>query len=166
MLSIEPLDGRRHGRDAFHCGQHSLDRYLHELALQHRRKKISTTWVLIDNQNPSHILGYYTLSASSLALAELSLEDRRRLPRHPVPAVRMGRLAVLESAQGKGYGELLLQNAVKRAMAAQAEIGVYALTVDALDDALDERAAKFYLRYGFRRCTGDGMQLYLPLGAE
>ncbi|MBB5015533.1 GNAT family N-acetyltransferase [Rehaibacterium terrae] len=159
-LSIERLDAARHDRADFHCGVPSLDRYLHELAAQHQRRRVSTTYVLIDSAAPRRILGYYTLSFGALRLDDLPPAERRKLPRHPVPAARMGRLAVDEAHRGRGYGELLLQNAVKRCLAAGDEIACYALAVDALDDS----AARFYERYGFSPCDDGERQWYLPLG--
>jgi ribosomal protein S18 acetylase RimI-like enzyme len=72
----------------------------------------------------------------------------------------MGRLAVALTARNRRFGELLLQNAVKRLLAAQETLGVYALVVDAKDDT----AAGFYRKYGFRHTAPGGLELYLPLG--
>jgi predicted GNAT family N-acyltransferase len=60
------------------------------------------------------ILGYYSLSAASLAFGRLTEADRKGVPAYPVPAVRIGRLASSLSVRGLGLGELLLQNAIKR----------------------------------------------------
>jgi ribosomal protein S18 acetylase RimI-like enzyme len=56
---------------------------------------------------------------------------------------------------------LLLQNAIKRILQARSTLGVYAVIVEAKDDA----AAAFYRKYGFRLCDAHTRQLYLPLGA-
>lgn len=160
-LAIEKLDAARHNRGGFHCGVPELDRFFKELASQHQRKHFSTTYVLIDGDNPQAILGYYSVSFGSLSLTGLSAAEQKRLPKHPVPAARIGRLAVDQGERGKGYGELLLQNAIKRCLAVRDEIACYALVVD----AKDEIAARFYEKYGFSVCTDAGQQWYLPLGA-
>ena len=72
----------------------ALDDYLRTRASQHARDGIATTHVLTDDAAPASILGYCTLSAAQLLLHELAEADRARLPTHPVPAMRMGRLAV------------------------------------------------------------------------
>jgi GNAT superfamily N-acetyltransferase len=88
--------------------------------------------------------GFYTLSAASVALSDLSPEIVRKLPRYPVvPAALLGRLAVARNCQGKGLGGVLLANAVLRA--ARSEMGVFAMLVD----AKDEGAQRFYEHYGF-----------------
>ena len=159
-LTIEKLDPARHSRADFHCGVPELDRFLHELAAQHQRRNFSTTYVLIESVAPADILGYYSISFGALRLSDLSPAEQRKLPKHPVPAARIGRLAVDEAQRGRGYGALLLQNAVKRCLAAREQIACYALVVDAKDDA----AASFYEKFGFFACTESGAQWYLPLG--
>lgn len=160
MLVVQRLDGRIHDRKGFDCGEPSLNRYLHELATQHHRAGVATTHVLVEQGAPSKILGYYSLAAAQLSLAELAPADRRRLPRHPVPVARLARLAVVLGEQGHGLGESLLQDVVKRCLGLRAELGIHALLVD----ALHAHAAAFYRRYGFRETSADALTLYLPLG--
>ncbi len=160
MLVVQRLDGRIHDREGFDCGEPSLNRYLHELATQHHRAGVATTHVLVEHDAPSKILGYYSLAAAQLSLGELASADKRRLPRHPVPAARLARLAAALGEQGHGLGEALLQDVVKRCLGLRTELGIHALLVD----ALHERAAAFYRRYGFRETAADALTLYLPLG--
>lgn len=160
MLQVMRLDGRRHDREGFECGVPALDRYLRQQAAQHHRDGIATTHVLIEDDALSRILGYYTLAAAQLSLPDLSPEDQRRLPRHPVPAARLARLAVARQEQGRGLGAALLQDAVKRCLDLREHLGVRLLAVD----AKDERAAGFYCSYGFRPMAEAALTLYLPLG--
>jgi GNAT superfamily N-acetyltransferase len=160
MPAIELLDPKRHDRAGFTCGEPSLDAYLHTQATQHHRDGIATTHVLADERAPSRILGYYTLSAAQLLLTDLQETDRRGLPRYPVPAVRMGRLAVASSEQGRRHGEWLLGSAVQTALDVRERLGVRVLLVD----ALNENAARFYRAYGFRESTSGASSLYLPIG--
>ena len=104
-LRVAVLDGRLHDRAAFSCGIAALDDYLRTRASQHARDGIATTHVLTDDAAPASILGYCTLSAAQLLLHELAEADRARLPTHPVPAMRMGRLAVATAEQGQGHGQ-------------------------------------------------------------
>ncbi|MGO9949747.1 MAG: GNAT family N-acetyltransferase [Steroidobacteraceae bacterium] len=161
-FAVEALEAKRHDRSGFDCGVEPLNRYLRTLAGQHRVKGIATTFVLIDSDLPSQILGYYSLSAASLAFEQLIEADRKGLPEYPVPAVRIGRLATSVSVRGQGLGELLLQNAIKRILQARNTLGVHAVVVEAKSSA----AERFYRKYGFRLCDPKSRQLYLPLGAE
>ena len=159
-FTVEELDPKRHDRAGFECGVEPLNRYLKTLAVQHRAKGIATSFVLVDPAQPTRILGYYSLSAATLAFERLADSDRKGLPAYPIPAVRIGRLASSISARGTGIGELLLQNAVKRTLQARGTLGVCAIVVEAKDAS----AEAFYRRYGFRLCDVQSRQLYLPLG--
>ena len=160
MLAVEQLKSKRHDRNGFTSGEPTLDAYLCQQAAQHHRDGISTTHVLVNDTDHACILGYYSLSAAQLLLTELQEADRKRLPNYPVPAVRMGRLAVSSREQGKGHGDYLLAHAVARCLALTEQLGVRVLLVD----ALHEKAARFYRAYGFRDAAKSSHTLYLPLG--
>ena len=160
-LRITLLDGKLHDRSGFSCGIAALDDYLHQRAGQHQRDGIATTHVLTDDAQPARILGFCALSAAQMHLSELQQADLKRLPAYPVPAMRMGRLAVSASEQGKGYGQLLLGHVVNLALSVRQTMGVRVLIVD----AKDAQAAAFYERYGFRPTTSRALSLYLPISA-
>ncbi len=103
-------------------------------------------------------IGYYTLAATSIALAELPEALTKRLPRYPVvPATLMGRLAVDARHQRQGHGELMLLDAFSRAL--RNEIASYAFVVDAKDDS----AVRFYQRYRFRSLIEGRQRLFVPM---
>jgi GNAT superfamily N-acetyltransferase len=105
--------------------------------------------------SPERIAGYYSLSATSFDKAELPIELANRLPRYPVPAAVLGRLAV-----DRGYqGESLLLDAARRVLRASAALAVYAIVVD----AKNERVRTFYERYGFRLFPNTPRPLFLTL---
>ncbi|WP_186033968.1 GNAT family N-acetyltransferase [Burkholderia gladioli] len=144
-----------HDWTRFDCGTPALDRYLRETATQDVRRRVAACFVMLDRDA---VVGYYTLSAASIALADLPLEITRKLPRYPaIPAVRMGRLAVDARYRGRGLGAALLVNALRRA--AGSEIPAVAMTVDAKDAG----AAAFYRHFGFQSLTHDPLALFLPL---
>ncbi len=64
----------------------------------------------------------------------------------PVPVILLGQLAVDAAYQGRGLGADLLIDAGTRSLAAAKVIGARAIIVQALDD----QAARFYQRWGFR----------------
>ncbi len=108
---------------------------------------------------PGEIVGYYTLSAASFEKDEMPADIAKRLPHYPVPAAVIGRLAVDHRSQGRGLGETLLLDAIRRVVRASAAIAVYAVIVDAKND----RASAFYARYGFRSFASLPRRLFLPL---
>ncbi len=160
MLEEQTLNPELHDRAGFSCGIPELDDYLHRFAVQHRRKGVSTVHVLVDTEKPSLILGYYTLSAAQVDIAELSDVDRKKLPRYPIPCFRQGRLACRTDHRGRGLGKLLIGCAVDRCLQARKLVAVFALIVD----AKGPEAKAFYEHYGFTPCVDASMTLYLPLG--
>src|SRR3546814_10637392 len=78
--------------------------------------------------------GYYSLSAASFQRDSLPANQAKRLPRYPVPAVVLGRLAVDESKRGQGLGAFLLMDALDRVLLATQTLAVHAVIVDARDD--------------------------------
>lgn len=159
-LVVEQFKPKRHDREGFACGEATLDVYLRRQAAQHHRDGISTTHVLVNSAEPARIFGYYSLSAAQLLLTDLQEADRKRLPGYPVPAVRMGRLAIAAHKQGQGLGDYLLAHAVARCLGLREQLGVRVLLVD----ALHEKAADFYRAYGFRKTSETSRALYLSLG--
>jgi GNAT superfamily N-acetyltransferase len=160
MPTFALLDPKRQDRAGFSCGEPTLDRYLNEQASQHHRDGIATTHVLLDDRDSTRILGFYTLSAAQLALADLDAADRKRLPRYPVPAARLARLAVASDERNKGFGALLIAHTVERCIRLRDELGIRLLVVD----ALNENAERFYRTYGFTPTSSDTRTFYLGLG--
>lgn len=160
MLEECALDVGVHDRNGFDCGVPELNDYLKRLAEQHRRKGVSTPFVLVESDAPGRILGYYCLSAAQVDAAELRESDRKKLPRYPVPCFRLGRLAIHKDMHGQGIGKLLLACAVDRCLKARSDVAAYALIVD----AKDENARQFHEHYGFTAFAGEPMTLYLAFG--
>ena len=157
-LTIEPLD-TIHDRTAFCCDVESLDRYLKKQARQDIKRRISRVFVATISQEPKKILGYYTLSTLSIALDQLPEDLARRLPRHPIPAALIGRLAVSKTEQGNGIGKMLLADAIKRTISIADQIAIYAMVVDAIDD----KAIGFYEYFGFSQLSDNSTRMLLPL---
>ncbi len=159
-LIIEPL-GQHHDRANFSCGVPPLDRYLERQASQEVRRRIARVFVAVEESSPIRIRGFYTLSALAIAVGELPPKVARRLPKHPMRAALIGRLAVDQSAQGTGIGKMLLMDAIHRTLAASEQIAVFAMVVD----AMDEPAERFYCRFGFMPFPETPRRLFLPLTA-
>lgn len=156
-FAIAPL-GEEHDRNDFKCGVAALDRYLQTQVGQDVRRHIANCFVVSPAESMT-IAGYYTLSAASIAIGDLSDEVARRLPRYPViPAARIGRLAIDRRFQGRGLGAALLYDAVDRAL--HSDAAIFAILVDAKDN----KAAMFYAHHGFTPFKSHPDTLYLPIG--
>jgi ribosomal protein S18 acetylase RimI-like enzyme len=156
-LVIEPL-GSHHDRALFSCGEPALDAYLQRQASQDVRRRVAQVFVAVGDA-PERIAGYYSLSAASFEKDALPPALAKRLPHYPVPAAVLGRLAIDHTHQGRGLGETLLLDAIRRVVHAATTIAVYAIVVD----AKNERAQSFYERYGFRPLANEPRRLFLPL---
>jgi GNAT superfamily N-acetyltransferase len=154
---IEPL-GPHHDRSSFCCGEPALDTYLQRQASQDVRRRVAKVFVAVGT-TPGRVAGYYSLSAAEFNKAELPAAAAKRLPHYPVPAAVLGRLAVDRSHQGRGLGETLLMDAIRRTLRASEAMAVHAIIVD----AKHEQAKAFYERYGFHSFATTQRRLFLPL---
>jgi GNAT superfamily N-acetyltransferase len=155
-VRIEALSAK-YDRSQFSSGSDALDRYFREQASQDSKRRVATCFVAVGLTHQD-VAGYYTLTATGVALSSMTPAIARKLPRYPVvPAVLLGRLAVASRYQGQGIGGILLADAVMRT--ARAELGVFAMIVD----AKDEGAQRFYEHYGFVRLPGEARRLCLPI---
>jgi len=164
VLKIEPLNSSKHIREDFYCGKDSLDSYIRRQASQDAKKNIARIYVLIDeleeeleNHPKTKVLGYYTLSNDTIELEELDKDSAKNLPGYPqLPATLIGRLAVDRNETGKKLGRMLLVDALKKSLAASKDIASVAVVVE----SIDEQAAEFYLKHGFKRFNLQSTKLY------
>ena len=137
----------------------ALDRYLHQQARQDAEKNVAAPFVLTAAPAPQ-VLGYYTLSASLVNAGELPDALAKKLPRYPqLPVTLLGRLAVDHRMKGKGIGQFLLLDALRRSLGAAANIAAMAVLVDAKDDA----AEAFYRHFSFLPLHQQPRRLFLPM---
>jgi GNAT superfamily N-acetyltransferase len=154
----ERYDPRLHEVEDFSCGQESLDRWLRRYAGQGEGRDSARTFVATGDQGA--VCGYYTLVAGQVEHEAATKAARRGLSRHfPIPAVILARFAVDQRHQGQGLGARLLDDALKRICRAAEEVAVRAVVVHAIDDA----AAGFYERFGFRGLSSSPRTLMVTL---
>ena len=154
--SIERL-AAHHVRVGFDCGNSALNEFLRKQAGQLQRRGFGKTYVALADDAKT-VIGYVTVSAGQVITAQLP--EGLKLPRYPVPMIRIGRLAVDVRHQGHGIGQDLLAFALRLALEFSQQVGLYAVLVDAKDD----QAKAFYARLGFIETTDDPLCLFLPLG--
>ena len=155
-LRIEVL-GVAHRRDGFDCGETALNQFLSHLAGQRQRRGFGKTYVALAEDDAT-IIGLVTVSAGQVVTAQFP--SALKLPRYPVPVLRIGRLAVDRRYQGRGLGNGLLGFALNLARDWSAHVGLYGVAVEAKHD----QARAFYLRLGFLAGVDDPLHLLLPLG--
>jgi len=143
----QPLS-KQHDRAGFDCGVAELNTFIQKTARRQDERHLVRTTVLVDTDQPERLLAYY-----STAPCEMDYP-------HPVPFLRMARLASHRGVQGQGFGELALLSAI-------ADAATISRTFTAIGglvvDAKDQQAAAFYEKYEFIRIEENGLQLFLPI---
>jgi GNAT superfamily N-acetyltransferase len=156
IKAIEPLG--KHDRAAFSCGVAALDDWFHIRAGQDEKRNVARVFVAVDDQRG--IVGFYSLSSFTLAISDLPREYAKRLPRYDlIPAALIGRLARDERDRGEGVGDLLLADAVRRAIGASRSLAVFAIVVE----ARNEEAVAFYRDFGFAPFPSRPLRLFMPM---
>lgn len=144
-----------HIRDTFDCGLDSLNQWLINKSLKNEKKGASRTYVA---SSFNKIIGFYCLSAGAVRRKDTPSNLSRNMP-EPIPVIILGRLAVDKEWQGKGLGQDLLSDAIKRAINASDTVGAKALIVH----ALSKEAQQFYKKCGFIISPTDEMNLMISL---
>ncbi len=134
---------RGDNRTGFRSGNVDLDRFFLRYAGQNQfRHHIGTTYVAVDHSG--FVAGFATVTASEIAPVALPVSRPKRLPRYPVPVLRLARLAVDERAKGQGVGGLLVRSVLVLTQRMASEIGCVGILVDA-----KPQSVSFYTKLGF-----------------
>jgi ribosomal protein S18 acetylase RimI-like enzyme len=157
---IRPLDKAVVAAE-FDCGSQALADYIRRYAAQDVRRNVARVFVATPEDDAERLAGFYSLSAGSVACADLPAALAKKLPRYPVPVALLGRLAVDVAFQRKGLGSILLADACRKVALAGSVVAVAGIIVDAKDDA----AMNFYRRFGFQALPGKAGRLLLPSAA-
>jgi GNAT superfamily N-acetyltransferase len=168
MIAVEvrPLEP---GDDTsgFVSGDADLDRFFQKYARQNQfRHYLGVTYVAVAGEA---IAGFATVSAASIHVDEMPEKLRRRLPRYPLPVLRLARLAVHQQLQRQGVGCQLLRAVLLLAREMARRVGCIGVLADAKPGAVE-----FHRRYGFEELEilegrlGDRpspVPMFLPLGS-
>lgn len=136
----------RHHLDDFSSGNDSLDDWLIRTARHADAANAGRTFVWVDG-GAQTVVGYFTLAAHLVRRVDVPSTVGHGSP-DTIPAVLLARLALDRSLQRRGLGAQLLLDALERAVEASRLAAARFVVVDAIDEA----AAAFYRRYGFRPC--------------
>lgn len=131
-------------RARFSSGDEALDRFFRVYAGQNQfRHHLGVTYVAVEGER---VLGFATVAPRHIEIADLPAAQRKKLPRYPIPALGLARLAVDTSARGMGLGAQLLRYVLRLALEMSDRVGCAGVVVDAKPGAV-----AFYVKYGFVR---------------
>lgn len=151
------LDSALHDRSRFSCEIAALDNYLKVMASQQSRKDNSRTFVLEDEANTSYIVGFYTLTMTPIDLNALP-EKLQKKHASATSGALIARLAVDQRYHGRGLGEWLLIDALKKLLQASDTVAFPVVIVDAKDGA-----RQFYEKYGFTAFQNTENRLFITM---
>lgn len=156
-IKIELLNSSLNKKE-FNCGKEMLDDYLHTQASQDVKRKLFVVFTMFEN---TVIKGYYTLSNASVPSELMPQSLKKTMPKSykTLPVTLLGRLAIDVKFKGKGFGGMLLIDALKRSYEiAHQSLGSIGVVVDPLDDD----AVAFYEKFGFILLPDSG-KMFLPI---
>lgn len=154
LSKVEPIS-EAHDLSRFDCGAHeSLNEWLKRFALANQKNESARTYVV---HRSRFVVGYYSVSAGSVALEQAPARIAKGLARHPIPVILLARLAIDKNEKGRGLGKALLKDALARIARAANIVGARAVLVH----AIDEQARKFYEHFEFEPSPVHELQLML-----
>lgn len=140
----------------FDCGIKVLNEFLSRYSLKNDMLGIGRTFVAFDENED--IIGYFTLATAQVVFQDIPDEYRGKLPKYPIPALRIARLAVGKNSQGKGIGKWLLKQAFLKILHVAEITGLYFIIVD-----VKETSKTFYERYGFIKFNDKELSYFIPV---
>jgi GNAT superfamily N-acetyltransferase len=137
---------QHHELSEFDNGRHpSLDDWLKQRAMASEGHS-ARTYVVCPESAPMRVIGYFCIATAMEQRSALPSARLRQGMPDQVPLLLIGRLAVDRSWRSKGLGSALLCDAIRRCLAAAEIAGARAIVTHAIDD----EAASFYAKHGFR----------------
>jgi hypothetical protein len=130
-----------HEVDAFDCGSEAQTVWLRRFALQASRSDTTKVYVVC-RPGMRTVVGYYALSAGSVAHEDAPDRITKGIGRYPIPVIVLTRLGVDVSEQGRGLGSGLVADAFLQVASIADRVGVRALLIHAESPS----AAAFYRR--------------------
>jgi GNAT superfamily N-acetyltransferase len=126
-----------HDVSSFDCERDRITSWLTERAKKASESDTARTYVVC--RGTRRVVGFYALAAGAVERSAAPGALRRNAP-DPIPAIVLAMLGVDKSEKGRGIGQDLLSDAMRRALQAARIIGARALVIHALDAA----AARYY----------------------
>jgi GNAT superfamily N-acetyltransferase len=144
-----------HDLDSFDSGVDACNEWLKKYALSSSRSHDAQVYVICRDQK---LVGYYTLTASEIAVSSATKRAAQGLPRAGrVSAILIGQLAVDKTEQGRNIGKFLLQDALRKCAFLSESMGARVVMVHAIDDS----AKQFYQKFDFEESPIDGLTMLL-----
>lgn len=127
------------------------------MASQQAKEGNTRTFVLEDDSESSHVIGFYTLTMTPINLKALP-DKLHKKHQSSTSGGLVDRLGVDERYKGKGFDEWLLIDALSKLLAASDSVAFPVVIVDAKDGA-----KQLYKRYGFQAFQDAENKLFITI---
>jgi len=157
MHIIQHLN-KEHDRKSFDCGQNKINDFLKQQANQSTKKHYSKTHVLIDENSPQQIIGFYTLN-SVLIDKPIQHQISINYP-YDLFGVNLARMGIDINFQKNSLSSHLIIDAIEKTIIINNNMGCQGLFLDAKNSKL----IKYYEKFGFELLLDTGNKMWLPIG--
>ena len=140
--AVANLNSKQRRRVLLHSRE--MDDFLHNEAMSEQELGTSTTHLLL-NDEATELIAYVLLAADAIPLG-LKEREEEKMRYSNSPALKVVRLAVASTYQGKGIGKKMIRFALNTADDIAERCGVVFLTLDCY-----EHRVSFYEHLGFKR---------------
>ncbi len=156
IVTVEDVDPSL--LSSFSCGDEQMDSWFLTKALSWCYLGLCQVYIAVGDDG---ILGFFSLSPTSIQPAELSRSQRHGKNSMEHPGILLGRIAVRADVQRTGLrvGSLLLEEAVRRSHAISDLVGGRFIILDAKTSEL----ADWYSRHGFQALNDSRLRMILPM---
>ncbi len=151
-LASSKYNANIHSTSGFDCGNAVLNAFLLKNASSYEKIGASKTYVLLQGD---HVIGFHSISAATVEAKTIDI----RWPKHSMPVVLLGRLAIDIQSHGQGYGRLLVADVFQKALSVSKLIGCTAIVTDTKDQA----AIEFYRKCGVKSFKGNESKLFISM---
>ena len=164
-LIIERFDPARHDRADFDCGVGRLNNYLKLSARKQQKDDMTRVYVVVEEGN-TRILGYHAINMGMMNVDELKRRPRGAPDHGEIPVLFLGQVAVDKTAQGRGFGGILMHHVFEKACAVSDVAGCHAILLDVVSDGGEEAFARrkaWYEGFGFASFPSNPARMFLAL---
>jgi GNAT superfamily N-acetyltransferase len=138
----------------FDSGKRPIDQFLKNKAKRHVRRYECMVYCAHIGSSPN-VIGFYSLCVGSDAVSDIMRNDNSYVKyRASFPSIHIHYLGVTQQYQRKGLGSFLLMDAFEKVRAIADYAGLYALTLQ----SIDESSTAFYKALEFEIYTEDETQ--------
>lgn len=145
-----------HVSAAFDCGNEEMNAYARTRMRSEHASRVTGVFVLVSEDDPA-VHGFYTLSPTEIKTAQaVSAGIVETHPYARIGGVLLGRLGIATTLQDKGFGTLLVTDAIRRSLANP--MRPTCMVVDPKDEGL---CIWYAHRWGFLRLTPGSRRMVL-----